>query len=404
MKRRAFVLDPVCALPYGHNVVGLKYFSDALRPFFSNVICVAARALPDALAAKYEFEREFNFYYHQHISVPHPVRAVRSAPQLASAITHEQDLLLLDAIRDAIDLLAKFSIGAADVVMFPCVDYYGVIGMLYALQDRPVSEQPRLLLRFIGVMENAGSDGDLGLRKLLRQIVISRKRGTIVQICAETPRYADYLAEQISASVDVVPYPPHAVPQIHMLEADQVRDKTFTVACPGSARLDKGYLSLLEVFRAVQLRRPDGEVSFVTQTLPMSDALNNSKYTNQLYALPNVSLLPESITEEQMNSVYDEASLVLLPYDPATYKYRGSAVFMESVLRGIPVIALAGSAFAEQVDFYRAGIVVNKVVEFAEHILNAADRDMQQTRMSAMQACRRYVIDSSNAFGAWINQ
>ena len=77
---------------------------------------------------------------------------------------------------------------------------------------------------------------------------------------------------------------------------------------------------------------------------------------------------------------------------------------MESVLRGIPVIALAGPAFAEQVDFYRAGTVVNKVAEFAEHILNAADRDMQQTQVSAMQARRRYVIDSSNAFGAWINQ
>jgi glycosyltransferase involved in cell wall biosynthesis len=404
MNRRAFVLDPVCALPYGHNVVGLKYFSDAIRPFFSSVICVAARALPEALAARYGFEREFNFYYHQHISVPHPARAARFTPQRASAINHEQDLLLVDAIRDAKDLLAKFSIGATDVVMFPCIDYYGVMGMLHALHDRPLGEQPKLLLRFIGVMENAGADGDLGLRKLIRQIVVSRKRGTVVHICAETPRYANYLAEQIRASVDVVPYPPHAIRQIDVLVADEPKDRTFIVACPGSARLDKGYLSLLEVFRAVQLRRPDGDVSFVTQTLPMSDALNHRRYTNQLYALPNVLLLPESITEEQMNRLYDTANLVLLPYDPATYKYRGSAVFMESVLRGIPVVALGGPAFAEQVDFYRAGTVVNSVAEFAEHILNAADRDMQQTRVSAMQACRRYMNDSSHAFGAWINQ
>jgi hypothetical protein len=68
------------------------------------------------------------------------------------------------------------------------------------------------------------------------------------------------------------------------------------------------------------------------------------------------------------------------------------------------VIALAGSAFAEQVDFYHAGIVANTVAEFAEHILNAADRDTQLTRVSAMQACRRYVMDSSNALAAWVNQ
>lgn len=406
MNSRAFVCDPVCALPYGHNVVGLKYFAEAIRPFFDEIIPIASRSLSERISLSYGFVREFGFYYHKHIKLDNLDDLTTNVP-----LRFGRDPVLEAATRDVGNIFTKYRISTNDSVVFPCADYYGAMGLLATLRSLKPENAPVAYFRFIGVMENATSFGGNGLSVLSKEIAAVLSDGYKIRVCAETPAYADHLAEVLGVTVSVVPYPVHAeftrsdaCPSAHE-ETEKNKDAknpVFNVSCPGSARFDKGYLSLLEIFTNVRRRDPRQTIKFVTQTLPVSEALQYANYTNQLYATPGVKLLPSSVSEEEMNSLYKQTDLVLLPYDPVTYAHRGSAVFMECISRGIPAIALAGSAFCRQIDYYGAGTVVSSIGEFIEHIFRYRDKPSKTLFTKMLQARHRYSVDSDSAIADWI--
>lgn len=408
MESRAFVCDPVCAQTYGHNVVGLKYFSDATKPFFGEIIPIASRSLPEHISLNYGFEREFDFYYHKYIKLDKLDDLATDIPQYRG-----HDTMLEAATRDVGNIFTKHHISTNDAVIFPCVDYYGAMGFLAVLRKLNPENAPTAYFRFIGVMENATSFGGNGLTILSKEISVALSDGYKIRLCAETPAYADHIAEVLGVTVSVVPYPVHA--EFDRSDtypgADEktttrkgANNRVFNVVCPGSARFDKGYLSLLEIFTNIRRRDPKQTIKFVTQTLPISEALAYANYTNQLYATPGVKLLPSSVSEEEMNTLYKQTDLVILPYDPIIYKYRGSAVFMECISRGIPVIALGGSAFCRQIDYYGAGTVVSSIGEFIEHVFRYRDMPSKTLSTKMLQARHRYSVDSDSAIADWIGQ
>lgn len=409
MKSRAFVCDPVCALPYGHNVVGLKYFSDAIRPFWGDIIPIASKNLPEQISLNYGFEREFNFYYHKHIKV-NEAEGSDLSPRIP--LRFGGDAMLELAIRDIDNIFGKYAVSAKDSVVFPCVDYYGAMGLLSVLRKLKPENAPSVYFRFIGVMENVTLYGGNGLITLSKKIVTALKDGYKIRLSAETPAYADHLAGVLGIMVSVVPYPVHAEfvqSDSHQSSDDEAGtligdQRVFTVACPGSARLDKGYLNLFEIFASVRRRDPKQTIKFITQTLPVSQALAYANYTNQLYAMPGVRLLPGAVSEDEMNTLYKFSNLVLLPYDPTVYAYRGSAVFMECISRGIPVIGLAGSAFCKQIDYYGSGSVVSSIGEFTEYIFSYRDMSARSISSGMLQARHRYSVDSESGITNWIGQ
>jgi hypothetical protein len=77
---------------------------------------------------------------------------------------------------------------------------------------------------------------------------------------------------------------------------------------------------------------------------------------------------------------------------------------MECISRGIPVIALAGSAFCKQIDYYGAGTVVSNVGEFVEQIFHYRDMPKKSMSTKMLQARHRYSVDSDSAIANWIGQ
>jgi glycosyltransferase involved in cell wall biosynthesis len=141
----------------------------------------------------------------------------------------------------------------------------------------------------------------------------------------------------------------------------------------------------------------------VAQSLPPAEAVHQSRYTNQLGALPGVTLLSSSITEAEMNRMYAEADLILVPYDADIYRYRGSAVVMESISRARPVLVLNGPAFCDQVRYYGCGEVCPSPAELAAGIVQAARRSDPSQRHSLLQARQRFLRDAEHAFNDWVN-
>ncbi len=69
---------------------------------------------------------------------------------------------------------------------------------------------------------------------------------------------------------------------------------------------------------------------------------------------------------------FSRSCAVLLPYARDIYALRGSAAMMEAVCWGRPIITLSGTAFAEQVSWYRLGVVVNSPSDMAAEVLRLA--------------------------------
>jgi glycosyltransferase involved in cell wall biosynthesis len=394
--RKTLMCDPVCAQPFGHNAVGLKYFAEKFVDFADTVVPVCSYALPERTRSAYGFEAGFEFYYHRFIRLPSvPPAKVLAAHGDSEGVWDPTEEL---ATREMQTLFERHGLDARDSVVFPCVDLYGAMALFNVVERLSPAQRPRLLLRFIGVMENAALTPYTGLDALLLRIREAVAAGARVAVCAETPRYAGRLASLLGQHVHVVPYPVHCDPEPEL----PLRD-TYCVALPGSARVDKGFLLLAEIFRDIRSADPDLRIRLVAQSLPPAESVRHARYTSALGAIPGVTLLASSIGEVEMNALYARADLVLLPYDAEIYRYRGSAVVMESISRARPVLALDGPAFCDQVRYYGCGEVKATPVELAQAVVTAARQRDRSQRPLLLHARQRFFRDAEHAFEDWVD-
>jgi len=78
------------------------------------------------------------------------------------------------------------------------------------------------------------------------------------------------LAEKLACTVTVTAYPEMSQP-IPMREHGP-----FVFYCAGSARHDKGFMHLPEIFSSVRRRDPEMTIRFITQMLPAADLKNSA--------------------------------------------------------------------------------------------------------------------------------
>jgi glycosyltransferase involved in cell wall biosynthesis len=392
--KRLFVCDPACVQPFGHNVVALKYFSDVFKKDFSEIVPVACQYLLSDIASRYGFSRFYRFYYEGFMEAKDSKDPALDPPKLSPL--KYPDALERIATEDAIALTEHYNIGSQDIVFFPHLDFYGVLGMLNALDAMAVDRRPKLLLRFIGVMENATISYRKPFSELISRIMEAKAKGLSMAFSAETPRLADHLAIEFGEPVAVTPFPDISAPK------PIPKTGPFYVYCPGSAREDKGFLELDKIFLAVRKIDPEMNIRFVTQNLPYRIGRYFQNYISQLYAIPGVEILAASISEDEMIANYEQASAILLPYDIGIYEFRGSAAMMEGVCFGRPVVTLHGSAFAEQVRYYGLGRVVDGAEEMAAAIVELANGSRGELEMRSLQARFRFISDVDSAYGNWL--
>lgn len=388
------ICDPACVQPFGHNVTALNYFKSAFNDDYSSISAVCCKLLSGEIIEKYRFFPFYNFYYPsflQSVRPPHDLQLSQLTSQFLSA-DHIEDI----ATADAVELLNTFSVSKEDDVLFPHLDFYGVIGMLNAITLRPVEARPRLLLRFIGVMENASHTYRSPLEELLTRIEVAMEDGFELSISAETARYSDYLARRLRTVVTTTGYPDNNS-IMPMRKAGP-----FTVLCPGSARLDKGFLELRGIFEAVRALDPDLTIQFISQILPSHELKRHSIETIKLYAIPGVQLRPSAVSEHEMEAMFAESHAVLLPYAIDTYELRGSAVLMEATAFGRPTITFSGTAFSELVRYYNLGCVVDDQREMVAKIIELSRQDRDKLEVTARQARHRYRSDNLSSYNNWM--
>lgn len=390
MRRRLVICDPVCVLAYGHNASAMNHFSRFLSLAYTDVVQVGGVNLPVNLPNSEEVKRHFRHYYYEQIPIP---RVFKPSDDLEySLLADPQEAM---ATEDMAELLAQLDVDRDDDLFFPSADFYGVVGLLNALQSRS-SAPPRIFVRFIGVMEFASEAYRDPEHELISRLRAENGLDGRISCAAETPTYADYLSERLDTPVFCASYPE----VYQQRDLDQTDGEAVRIYCPGSPRLDKGYLDLMPIISEVRRNDPQLKIRFVVHHLLGENSAFDS-YTSQLYALPGVEMIAGYVEEERILSEYHRCSAVLLPYDRAIYRLRGSAVMMEALAVGRPVLTYNDTAFANQVLHYGNGSVYSDRSAMVQAILALPGKSIDAAQNRINQARKRYMIDSMAGYAAW---
>jgi glycosyltransferase involved in cell wall biosynthesis len=386
---RLVICDPVCVFPYGHNVAAMENFRRFVGRYYTHVACIGCDRLPDDIAERSDIEQFFQYYYNDAMPLP----GSEDDPSILQTHAHK----VKAARDDLVALVRRIQLGPDDTLCYPSIDFYSLVALVEASDVLLEAGSPTILVRLIGVMETASSANYAkplnAAMALLNQLCQS---GLPVKVAAETPRYAESLSMQLGRTVDVA-----ANIELRSQVPLPQRD-TFTVICPGSARYDKGFLQLAELFAAVRRRDPLMRIRFRTQTLPDRDLRHQVDYLASLYAIPGVTVLPSQLPADELAAMYEDADLVLLPYAADVYEYRGSAVMIEAMLSGRYCLALEGPAFVDQMRYFGAGAVCTSITDMAQKIVTCSKEGPARRTARALQARERFVRDLADSYRHWV--
>jgi len=386
---RLILCDPVCVLPYGHNVAAMVNFRNFVGEYFDSVVCIGSRYLLEDIAKARGIEREFDFYYNDAIPLD------TSADSQEFLVRHIDKIKAAKA--DLLALLKRHKVTKRDVLCYPSVDFYALHALADAIEELKKAGRPTIMLRLIGVMETAASGNYAKPMNVVLALLSRLLAADIpVKIAAETPRYADYLAMHLDCPVAVAP-------NIETREQLPLPDDgRFTVICPGSGRYDKGFLNLLEIFTRVRRQDPGLKIRFQTQLLPDRDLKHHLDYLQRLYAVPGVKTLPSQISAEEIEAMFDNADLVLLPYARDVYEFRGSAVLIEAMCSGRHALALDGPAFVDQMRFFGGGTVCTNNADMADKVIECSRQSPQLRYAKARQARERFTKNLADSYRNWV--
>ncbi len=267
-----------------------------------------------------------------------------------------------------------------NLVFCPGTDIYTILALLRLqgfLSKRKT--RPRIVLRFMGVMENAGyfkGSHEVAIKSLQHLVHFQRA----IRVTAETEVYAAYLEKMLRIRVPVTGIPhkqqPEYYPSKSIAQAIKNSNKHNIVAVMGSARADKGYLRLVELARALEFKTTNNAI-LLYQRMDASRPEYCSKYEDSLCRTKNTLMLPPQLTDNDYHAVLRQSSVTLLPYEPTTYRYRGSSVLFDSLAYERPLLARAGTGFAHTVSAEGLGVTFSDATSFAEGVAKLLNNSLE---------------------------
>ena len=199
--------------------------------------------------------------------------------------------------------------------------------------------------------------------------------------------------------VDVCTLPHVVDPELHTI-ATEVRDGPVHFVSLGNARLEKGFVDLVEALSllspeflrrsarfTIQCHQPDGSCR---------EALKRLEKTN----MPGVQLLRHDLGRREFRDLLGSSDVVMLPYHLDHYARRTSGVFCEALVAGKPVIATEGSWMSGEILRTGGGWLVpeRNPVRLAESIASAVEGFEPMSKGCRDRAPEYQVHFSADAF------
>lgn len=239
----------------------------------------------------------------------------------------------------------------ADLLVLPCCDQVLAASIASTFARTRFRSPPHVLLWLLYGPHYLLSTEDpraVGLaaecRDAFAALTASLGDAGHLHVYSETRQMAEFYRPLIGLEVGVMPGPGLSMP------ARSVRhvapDRPPTVLCIGFANRPKGYRLLPEAVEQV-LRRHRTARFVIHGIVEGSDAEGDQPVFDRLSALgERVTVRHDVLSDGDYAVLLDQADLLLLPYDPAVYRTRGSGVFSDARKIGLPVVATGACAFA----------------------------------------------------------
>lgn len=390
--RRLFLIDPVCALPYGHNINALHYYHRYFKTSGLEVRAFASRLLPERLT-KGSIEREFSFLYDDVINVGDLVSDAER--DTMRAIRSPQDKIAI-AAGEMRAFLEVFNLGPDDAVFFPSIDFYSLLGFIVATSGE-TGRRPQLWARFIGVLEHHAEGYAEPRRRMMSELRrYAHAHPDSVRLSAETGALAEIMSAELGVPVETAPYPLSHDP------VPMTMDGPLVVLAAGAARFDKGYLRLRAIYNEMARQVPLGDFELVIQSPPDSVLAQSLDHTAELCRLPHVNMLPAVLSQELVEDCYRNAHVVMMPYEPSVYRERGSAVMQEAVSFGRYVVGQRGTGFAQQITTYGVGLLAQTDLDFGVQLGRIAALPRKRLAEIATEGRARYAADTQRVYREWL--
>lgn len=392
--KRAVLIDFMCTSPYGHNPNSLLYYHDVLRQYYDDVYCLVSKHFPNSFTFPKNTFRTLSFPYYEFRQLylqdrqQTPANRFRHRFQMRRKTvwrliyrTTGWDLFLAEAARSIASTLRSIRIGPKDLIFMPSVDHYGGLALLTHLSRMNRTQWPSVHLRFLNVMEGASSTSNHPRADLIRVIRKLVANGYPIKLYAETNPLASLLRKASGLDVAVAPFPPLKPAQYRSAPRD---DNRLICLSPGQGRADKGFFRLLNIADLAQKLSPS--LNFRAQDMNVGDSYYSPTYSETLRRRPNFTLLPSTLTNDDLVKEYQNADVVIMPYDPGTYGLRGSAILIEAISYLVPVVASYDCGFSSDISKYKSGLLAQSDGEFANALVSLLScSDRTKTMLGAYQ-------------------
>lgn len=399
-KKRSFIIDFGCCLPFGHNLQAVNLYRNREiqnGKEAKSIVCKRVRRFKNIGKEGYDFA--LPTLYKSLIVDTSEKRFVRLfqkvIQKLHSFRVGKWSWLALRANFSARKIFNKHQFGEDDILILPSADYFGTKAILKVLQRTKVEDRPRLHIRFIGVLEHSNNLFRNSLFEIINLINVQHEN---ITVSAEVSNYANYL-NLVLPHIDVFadPYPL----EDKTIDRDSTPDGPFTILLPGTNRLDKGYYDIYHLAKEILFEFSD--VKLVVQDMKSWDKNFNKKYQKKLASLDNVVLVDAILSRKKIESLYHSAHLILLPYDPATYQFRGSAIHYEAIVNRIPVVVRKGVGFIDEVMEWKSGWAYETKAELFTCIKEVISCEDEAITTKMNEAMLNFKKSSDEAYHSYLS-
>ena len=399
---RSFIIDYGCCLPFGHNLQSVKLYKDREVNRKRNATAIVCSRIGYMEGDNYtNFDFILPSVYKNLIATVEDNSIKRVFFSFLSRFIRipffgKSSIALIQAKSSVNNLYSKYKFNKDDLIIFPSAEYYGVKAFLEHIATIPKEERPRMHIRFIGVLEFTQIPFQNSLYDLIKLI---NENHYTVQVSAEVPIYAKYL-NNVLPNIEVKPEPyPIVEQEILLTKPKKNKCDTFYILLPGTNRIDKGYFDLYNIVKETLYHYP--KVQFIIQDMKEYDKKFSKSYQKKLSLLPNLELLEAVQTRKKIEEMYEKANLILLPYDPGTYYYRGSAIHYEAIMNKIPVLARKGCGFTDEITQWSSGWIYETKKDLLSHLGNVIDMEanaIENKMDTALENFRRSSDEATNFY------
>lgn len=395
---KVFVIDHMCAIPTGHNLNSVIVFMNEFKKRFNHCYALVPNSLPSWVEEVDLVDRCLYYPYsglitgriddyfasYDYFAILYQNIKRRLLRSFYKKIS--RDHIHFKLLCNWRNIFLKYQIDSQDLLFFPSADYYGVISLIKFIHKLPPTKRPKIHLRFIGWSEfQKYLKSEDSIFSIIKSCDDLRSQ---LSFSAETPKYAKFIENFLDEEIIYLPYP------LCNKLTPMNESRENIISCPGQARVDKGYFRILDIAKRLEdFYGNDKQLMFVMQSMNPTDKHFNQSYEESLIKQRNIDLRAVRLPQSEINQIYSNSRVVLLPYDSDVYQYRGSAIFQECLSIGRPIVASRGLGFSDLIERYRCGYTCSTNEEFSDAIRFLLNKDKRDIMKDADRSRLLYMRD-----------